>query len=61
MDQVRLDGFPPFEEDLRREWLALPRESRASIRSLHTMIGHKPKAVIVQIMKGAAVNPEIVR
>ena len=61
MDQLTLDGFLHFEEDRRREWLVLPRETLASIRRLHTMIGHKPKAVMVHIMKGAAVNPEIVK
>ena len=43
MDQMKLDGCPQFEEDLRHEWLALPRETRASNRPLHTMIGEKPK------------------
>ena len=55
------DGVPQFAEDRRRDWLALPSETRASIRHLHTMVGHEPKAVTVHIMQEAAVNPEIVK
>ena len=40
VDQLKLDGVPQFKEDRRRDWLAFPMESRASIRRLHTLIGH---------------------
>ena len=40
--------------------MALPRTVRAAIRRLHISIGHKPKAVVLQIMKGAQVDPKII-
>ena len=40
--------------------MKVPRAARASIRRLHTMIGHKPKAVMVQILRGARAKPELI-
>ena len=45
INQMKMDGFPQFKEERRRERLTLPRETRASVRSV-TMIGHKPEAVM---------------
>ena len=40
--------------------MRLPRAVRAAIRRLHQMVNHKPKAVMIQIMKGANVNKEVI-
>ena len=60
LDSLRLDGFPEHEQQRREAWLRLPREARASLRRLHTMIGHKPKAVMVQILRGARADPNLI-
>ena len=60
LDSLTLDGFPAKEDERRKAWMSLPRATRAAIRRLHIMIGHKPKAVLVQIMKGARVSREII-
>ena len=60
LDSLKFDGFPQDEQARREAWLKLPRTVRASIRRLHTMLGHKPKAVMLQVMKGAGVESEIV-
>ena len=50
------------QEQARRDaWLKLPRSLRSAIRRLHVMIGHKPKDVMIQIMKGAKVDPETIK
>ena len=48
VDRLKLNGFLHIEG---REWVAFARESRASIRRLHTMIGHILKVLMVQIIK----------
>ena len=53
LDPLVLDGFPADEDQRRKTWLEVPRTVRAAIRRLHTMLNHKPKEVMVQIMKGA--------
>ena len=53
LDSLRLDGFPEHKQQRREAWLKLPREARGSLKRLHVMIGHKPKAVMVQILRGA--------
>ena len=53
LDSLKLVGFPNSEQARREAWMKLPREARASIRRLHISIGHKPRAVMTQIMRGA--------
>merc|ERR1711911_37472 len=53
LDELPLDGFPQDEQERRREWLKIPRVARAGIRRLHKMLGHKPRSVVLQILRGA--------
>merc|ERR1711978_754592 len=53
LDELPLTGFPTDEAERRREWLKLPRKARAAIRQLHKVLGHKPRNVVLQILKGA--------
>ena len=61
MDSLQLDGFPEKGQERRREWLKLPRTARAAIRRLHVKLNHKPKAVLLQILKGARADPEVIK
>lgn len=58
LDGLPFDGFPQSEQDRRAAWLGVPRAARAAIRRLHTKIGHKPRAVLVQILCGAGADPK---
>ena len=55
LDRLFPKGLTVDEAVRKREWLALPRETRASIRRLHKIMGHKPKAVMAVIMKATRV------
>ena len=43
LDSLQMVGFPKDEEARRQAWMSLPRETRAAIRRLHHISGHKPK------------------
>ena len=60
MDSLKLDGFPEFERTRRAEWMKLSRSARAAITRLHHTIGHKPRAVMLQILRGARANKELI-
>ena len=51
LDNLNLPGMTIDMQERRKEWLKVPREVRAAIRRLHHMIGHRPKAVMEQIVK----------
>ena len=53
LDEMPLPGFPIDEKERRAKWAQVPRKARAAIRRLHLMLGHRPKEVLVQILKGA--------
>jgi hypothetical protein len=59
LDEMELPGFPEQEAERRRAWLSLPREARAAIRRLHTMLGHAPNEVMLHILKGARADPQL--
>ena len=61
LEELPLAGFPTEEAERRREWLKLPREARAAIRQLHKVLGHKPRNVILQILKGAKAPEEYIQ
>jgi hypothetical protein len=46
LDELDLRGFPEQEAARRRAWLSIPREARAAIRRLHTMLGRAPQEVM---------------
>ena len=60
LDSLRLVGFPDHEQARRDAWLKLPRSTRAAIRRLHVMIGHKPHAVMLQILRGARATQALI-
>ena len=60
LDSLKLEGFPEKEQERREKLLKLPRTTQAAIRRLHHLINHKPAAVMIQIMKGAAVDPKVI-
>ena len=60
LDELVLHGFPKDEQERRAKWAALPRKARAAIRRLHNMLGHKPKTVMLQILRGAKAAPDYI-
>ena len=60
LDDLPLEGFPIEEAERRKAWSRVPRKARIAIRRLHNMIGHKPKDVMLQILKGAKAEPELI-
>ena len=60
LDSLRLSGFPSDELQRREAWMQLPRETRAAIRRLHNMMGHKPKAVLLRLLRGARASPDLI-
>ena len=60
LDDLPLEGFPAEEAERRKAWSRVPRKARIAIRRLHNMIGHKPKDVMLQILKGAKAEPELI-
>ena len=61
MEELPLVGFPTEEAERRREWLKLPRKARAAIRQLHKVLGHKPRNVVLQILRGAKAPEEYIQ
>ena len=59
-ERVRMQSTSK-ETERHRIWLEFPREVRAAIRRLHTMVGHKPYEVMVHILRGASASPELVK
>ena len=60
LDGFRPDCFPDHEQHRREARLQLPRQARASLGWLHVMIGHKLKAGMVQIPRGAKAEPSLI-
>ena len=60
MDSLVLVGFPKEEYQRRKAWLSLPRSARAAIRRMHRMLSHKPKSVMLHILKGAGADPQLI-
>ena len=61
MEELPLAGFPKDEAERRRQWLKLPRKAKAAIRQLHKTLGHKPREVVLQILKGSQASPEYIQ
>ena len=62
MDGLKLEGFPKDEKERRDAWMALPRSVRLAIRRLHHNFGsHKPKSVMLRLLRAARVGPEMLR
>ena len=62
LDSLRLDGFPKGEAERRKAWMALPRSTRLAIRRLHHTFGsHKPKSVMLRLLRAARVGPEMLK
>ena len=60
LDTLPLTGFPKEESERRREWAKVPRRVRLGIRRLHNMMSHKPKEVMIQVLRGAGASDELI-
>ena len=58
LDQFVLPGMTDAEQLRKKEWLQIPRQARQSLRRLHHMLGHKPKAFMRQVLKAGGAPPE---
>ena len=53
LDSLKIEGFPEGEAQRRKAWIELPRATRAAIRRMHHLIGHKSHSVLVHLLRGA--------
>ena len=60
LDSMSFPGVPDTEQARRKAWLKIPRVARAAIRRLHAALGHQPKAVMLQILKGPKSAAELI-
>ena len=60
LDSLVLVGVPKDEYQRRKAWLSLPRSARAAIRRMHRMWSHKPRSVMLHILKGARADPTLI-
>ena len=58
LNQFVLPGMTDAEQLRKKEWLQIPRQARQALRRLHHMLGHKPKAVMRQVLKAGGAPPE---
>ena len=58
LDQFVLPGMTDAEQLRKKEWLQIPRQARQALRRLHHMLGHKPEAVMRQVLKAGGAPPE---
>ena len=61
LDSLQMSGFPKDEAERRQAWMALPCETRAAIRRLHHISGHKPTSVMLHLLRGARASPELIK
>ena len=61
LDSLEIVGFPKEEAARRKAWMQLPRVTRASIRRLHKMLRHARVPVMLQILRGAGADAEIIK
>ena len=58
LDQFVLPGMTDAEQLRKKEWLQIPRKAKQALRRLHHMLGHKPKAVMRQVLKAGGAPPK---
>ena len=58
LEKFVLPGMTDAEQLRKKEWLQIPRQARQALRRLHHMLGHKPKAVMRQVLKAGGAPPE---
>ena len=51
-------GMTDAEQLRKKERLQIPRQARQALRRLHHMLGHKPKAVMRQVLKAGGAPKE---
>ena len=61
LDSLQMVGFPKDEQARRQAWMEIPRETRAAIRRLHHISGHKPVSVMLHLLKGARASPQLIK
>ena len=61
LEALPLAGFPKDEAERRREWAKIPRRTRIAIRRLHNMMSHRPKEVLLQVLRGSGAPEEMIR
>ena len=60
LDNLEFPRVPDKEAERRKAWLKIPRVARAALRRLHVALGHQPKAVMLQILKGRRSASELI-
>ena len=60
LDSLVFAGLPKDEYERRKAWMSLPRSARAAVRRMHRMLMHKPKSVMLHILKGAGADPQLI-
>ena len=61
LEEIPLPGTPKDEADRRKEWLKLPKISRAAIRRLHATFCHIPNTVLIEILKNARADERYIQ
>ena len=61
LHQLFPKGLTVDEAVREKELLSLPKETRAAIRRLHNMLGHKPRSIMAVIMKATGVPEDHIR
>ena len=61
LDSLQMVGFPKDEQARRKAWMELPHDTRAAIRRLYHISGHKPVSVMLHLLRGARASPELIK
>ncbi len=59
-EELQGQGENQEEQDARRRWLAVPRETRVALRRLHTMTGHSSKGAMLRMLRGACARRDVI-
>ena len=60
LDSLKMKGFPEDEAQGGRAWMELSRATRAAIRRMHHLIGHKLSSVLVHLLRGARADKRLI-
>ena len=60
LDGRKMKVFPQDEAQRRKAWMELPRATRAAIRRMHHMIGHKSNSVPIHLPRVARADQRLI-
>ena len=60
LDALKMKASPEDEAQRRKAWMELPRATRAAIRRMHHLIGHKSNSVLVHMLRGARADKRLI-